>query len=64
MFECAKFFLGLVQFDDLLFAFFPSFLGLRGLLSGRPPEEEKTVLRNSDLLELVVFGLNYELWRR
>ena len=61
LFECVKFILGLVQFDDLLFAFVPSFLGLRGLLSERPSGEEKTVLRNSDLLEPRVFGLNYIL---
>ena len=61
MVECVKFVLGLVQFNDLLFAFVPSFLGFRGLLSGRPSREEKTVLRNSDLLELRVFGLNYIL---
>ena len=61
MFECVKFVLELVQFNDLLFTFVLSFLGLRGLLSGRPSGEEKTVLRNSDLLELRVFGLNYGL---
>ena len=64
LFECAKFILGLVQFDDLLFAFVPSFLSLRSLLSGRPSGEEKIVLRNSDLLEPGVFGLNYVLRRR
>ena len=64
LFECAKFVLGLVQFDDLLFTFVPSFLGLRSLLSGRPSGEEKTVLRNSDFLEPRVFGLNYVLRRR
>ena len=51
LFECAKFVLGLVQFDDLLLVFVPSFLGLCGLLSGRLPREEKTVLLNSYLLE-------------
>ena len=61
MFECVKFILGLVQFNDLLFAFVPSFLGLCDLLSGKPFGEEKTVLRNSDLLEPRVFGLNYVL---
>ena len=61
MFECVKFILGLVQFNDLLFAFVPSFLDLRGLLSGRPSGEEKIVLCNSDLLEPRVFGLNYVL---
>ena len=61
LFECVKFVLGLVQIDDLLFAFVPTFLGLRGLLSGRPSEEEKTVFCNSDLLEPGVFGLNYVL---
>ena len=47
LFECAKFVLGLVQFDDLLFAFVLFFLGLRCLLSRRPSGEEKTVLRGS-----------------
>ena len=61
MFEYVKFVLGLVQIDDLLFAFVSSFLGLRGLLSGRPSGEEKIVFRNSDLLEPGVFGLNYVL---
>ena len=61
MVECVKFVLGLVQFNDLLFAFVPSFLDLCGLLSGRPSREEKTVLHNSDLLEPKVFGLNYVL---
>ena len=61
LFEGAKFILRLVQFDDLLFTFVPSFLGLYGLLSGRPSGEEKIVLRNSDLLEPGVFGLNYVL---
>ena len=61
MFECVKFILGLVQFNDLLFTFVPSFLGLHRLLSGKPFGEEKTVLRNSDLLEPRVFGLNYVL---
>ena len=64
LFKCAKFVLGLVQFVYLLFASVPSFLGLRGLLSGRPSGEEKTVLRNSYLLELGVFSLDYVLWRR
>ena len=59
MFEYFKFVLGLVQIDELLFAFVPSFLSLRGLLSGRPSGEEKIVFRNSDLLEPGVFGLNY-----
>ena len=61
LFECDKFVLELVQFDDLLLAFVPSFLDLRGLLSGRPPVEEKTVLRNSYLLKSGVFGLDYVL---
>ena len=61
MFECVKFVLGLVQFDDLLFAFTPSFLNLRDLLSGILSREKKTVLRNSDFLEPRVFGLNYVL---
>ena len=64
LFECTKFVLGLVQFDDLFFAFIPSFLGLRGLLSKRPSREGKIVFRNSDLLEPGVFGLNYVLQRR
>ena len=63
LFECAKFVLGLVQFDDLLLAFVPSFLDFHGLLSGRPSGEEKTVLRNSYLLEPGVFDLDYVLRR-
>ena len=63
LFDCAKFILRLVQFDDLLLAFVPSFLGLRDLLSGRLPREEKIVFRNSYLLELGVFGLDYGLRR-
>ena len=43
LFKCAKFVLELVQFDDMLLNFAPSFLGLCGLLSGRLPGEEKTV---------------------
>ena len=61
MVKCTEFVLGLVQFNDLLFAFCPSFLGLCGLLSGRPFREEKTVLRDSDLLKPRIFGLNYVL---
>ena len=64
MVKCTKFVLGLVQFNDLLFAFVPSFLGLYGRWSGRPFREEKTVLRNSDLLEPSIFGLNYILQGR
>ena len=64
MVKCTKFVLGLVQFNDLLFAFIPSFLGLYGLLSGRPLREEKTALRNSDLLKPRIFGLNYILQGR
>ena len=64
LFECAEFVLGLVQFDDLLQAFLLSFLGLHGLLSERLLEEEKTMLHNSYLLELGVFGLDYGLRRR
>ena len=56
--KCTEFILGLVQFNDLLFAFCLSFLGLYGLLSGRPFREEKTVLYYSDLLKLRIFGLN------
>ena len=61
MVKCTKFVIGLVQFNDLLFAFCPSFLGLCGLLSRRPFREEKTVLRNGDLLKPRIFGLNYVL---
>ena len=61
MFECVKFVLRLVQFNYLLFAFTPSFFDLHDLLSRRLSGEEKTVLRNSDLLEPRVFGLNYVL---
>ena len=61
MVKCAKFVLELVQFNDLLFAFVPSFLGLCGMLSGKPFREEKTMLRNSDILEPRIFGLNYIL---
>ena len=59
-----EFVLGLVQFNDLLFAFYPSFLGFCSLLRGGPFREEETVLRNSDLLEPRVFGPNYGLRRR
>ena len=61
LFECAKFVIGLVQFDDLLFAFCPSFLGLYNLLSRRPFKEEKTVLpQNFSSIEgwFVSFFLN------
>ena len=61
MIKCTEFVLGLVQFNDLLFAFCPSFLGLRGLLSRRPFREEKTVLYDGDLLKPRIFGLNYVL---
>ena len=61
MVKCTEFVLGLVQFNDLLFAFCPSFLGLCGLLSGRPFREEKTVLCDGDLLKPRIFGLNYVL---
>ena len=61
MVKCTKFVIGLVQFNDLLFTFCPSFLGLYGLLSRRPFREEKTVLRNGDLLKPRIFGLNYVL---
>ena len=61
MVKCTEFVLGLVQFNDLLFAFCPSFLGLCGLLSGKPFREEKTVLRDGDLLKSRIFGLNYVL---
>ena len=61
MIKCTKFVLKLVQFNDLLFAFCLSFLGLCGLLSERPFKEEKTVLRDGDLLKSRIFGLNYVL---
>ena len=61
MVKCTEFVLRLVQFNDLLFAFCLSFLGLCGLLSGRPFREEKTVLCDSDLLKPRIFGLNYVL---
>ena len=51
----------MVQFNDLFFAFCPSFLGFYALLSGKPFREEKTVLRDGDLLKLRIFGLNYVL---
>ena len=35
LFECAEFVLRLVQFDNLILNFAPSFLGLYNLLSGR-----------------------------
>ena len=59
--KCTEFVLGLVQFNDLLFAFCPSFLSLYSLWSGRPFREEKTVLHDSDLLKPRIFGLNYVL---
>ena len=58
MVKRTEFVLGLVQFNDLLFAFYPSFLGFYGLLRGGPFREEETVLRNSDLLKSRIFGLN------
>ena len=61
MVKCTKFVIRLVQFNDLLFAFCPSFLGLCGLLSRRPLREEKTVLHNGDLLKPRIFSLNYVL---
>ena len=61
MVKCTEFVLGLVQFNDLLFVFYPSFLGFCGLLSKRPFREEKTVLRYDDLLKPRIFGLNYVL---
>ena len=61
MVKCTEFILRLVQFNDLLFTFCPSFLRLCGLLSERPFREEKIVLRNGDLLKLRIFGLNYLL---
>ena len=57
MVKCTEFVLRLVQFNDLLFAFYPSFLGLYGLLSGRPFREEKTMLHDGDLLKPRIFGL-------
>ena len=59
MVKCTEFNLGLVQFNDLLFAFCPSFLGFCGLLRGRPFREEKTVLYDGDLLKPRFLGLNY-----
>ena len=64
MIKCTEFVLRLVQFNDPLFAFCPSFLNVYGLLSGRPFKEEKTVLRDSDLLKSRIFGLDYVLWGR
>ena len=64
MVKCTKFVLRLVQFNDLLFTFCPSFLGLCGLLSERPLREEKTVLRDGDLLKPRIFGFNYVLRSR
>ena len=64
MIKCTEFVLRLVQFNDLLFAFCPSFLGVCSLLSGRPFKGEKTVLRDSDLLKSRIFGLDYVLWGR
>ena len=61
MVKCTKFVLRLVQFNDLLFTFCPSFLGLCGLLSERPLREEKTMLCNGDFLKPRIFGLNYVL---
>ena len=61
MVKCTEFVLELVQFNDLLFAFCPSFLGLCGLLNRKPFREEKTMLRDGDLLKLRIFGLNYVL---
>ena len=61
MVKCTKFVLGLVQFNNLLFTFCPSFLSLCGLLSRRPFKEEETVLRDGDLLKLRIFGLIYVL---
>ena len=61
MIKCIEFILRLVQFNDLLFAFCLSFLGLCDLLSRRPFKEEKTVLYNGDLLKPRIFGLNYVL---
>ena len=61
MVKCTEFVLGLIQFNDLFFTFCLSFLGLCSLLSGRPFGEEKTVLRDGDLLKSRIFGLNYVL---
>ena len=61
MVKRTEFILGLVQFNELLFAFCPSFLDLCSLLSEKPFREEKTVLCNGDLLKLRIFGLNYVL---
>ena len=66
MVKCTKFVLGLVQFNNLFFAFCPSFLDLYDLLSGRHSREENTVLHNNDLLKPRIFGFNYALrdWER
>ena len=44
--------------------FIPTFLGLRGPLSGRLPGEEETLLCNCYLLESGIFGPDYGLQRR
>ena len=61
MVKYTEFVLGLVQFNDRLFAFYPFFLGLCGLLSRRPFREEKTMLPDGDLLKPRIFGFNYVL---
>ena len=61
MVKCTEFVLRLVQFNNLLFVFCPSFLSLYGLLNRRPFKEEETVLRDGDLLKLKIFGLIYVL---
>ena len=58
MVKRTEFVFGLVQFNDLLFAFYPSFVGLCGLLRGGPFREKETMLRNGDLLKPRIFGLN------
>ena len=45
----------------MFFTFCPYFFGLCSLLSERPFREEKTMLRDSDLLKSRIFGLNYVL---
>ena len=58
MVKRTEFVLGLVQFNDLFFVFYPFFVGLYGLLKGGPFREEETVLHNGDLLKPRIFGLN------